>query len=146
MSAFNPLAFLLAQERNFPNVKQTRWCEKAVKNHFTDKTKLVAQPVGFMSATYSPKGIVFPSKPLIGIDLMRFAFQPDLEVLLTSVYPAGHPSASQGSAHVGVLAVDGEIAPGPDSPRKGSLLDVHEPAGSHHGLGVGNAGEATRGG
>src|SRR5258707_6127804 len=28
MSAFNPLAFLLAQERNFPTVKQTRWCER----------------------------------------------------------------------------------------------------------------------
>jgi hypothetical protein len=28
MSAFNPLAFLLAQERNFPTVRHTRWCER----------------------------------------------------------------------------------------------------------------------
>src|SRR5438045_3471377 len=31
MSAFNPLAFLLAQERNFPKVKQTQWCERQSK-------------------------------------------------------------------------------------------------------------------
>ena len=35
--AFNPLAFLLAQERNFPNVKQTRWCERRSK--FTSRIR-----------------------------------------------------------------------------------------------------------
>jgi hypothetical protein len=36
--------------------------------------------------------------------------------------------SSEGSAHRVVLAVDGEIALGPYGPRKGSLLDLHEPA------------------
>jgi hypothetical protein len=31
----------------------------------------------FISATYSPKGIVFPYKPLIGIDLMSL---PDSQI------------------------------------------------------------------
>jgi hypothetical protein len=43
--------------------------------------------------------------------------------------------SSEGSAHVVVLAVDSEIAPSPYGPRKGSLIDLHEPAGSHDGLG-----------
>jgi hypothetical protein len=36
--------------------------------------------------------------------------------------------SSEGSAHVVVLAVDGEIAPSPYGPRKGPLIDLHEPA------------------
>ena len=66
---------------------------------------------------------------------MSLAFQPDLEVLLSGVHPTGDPLTSEGSAHVVVLAVAGEIALGPYGPRKGSLLDLHEPAGSHDGLG-----------
>jgi hypothetical protein len=43
--------------------------------------------------------------------------------------------SGEASAHVVVLAVDGEIAPGPDGPRKGSLMNPHEPAVRINGLG-----------
>jgi hypothetical protein len=65
---------------------------------------------------------------------LSLAFQPDLEELLVGVHPTGDPLTSQGSAHIGVLAVDGELAPGPDGPRKGSLLNPHEPAVRLNGL------------
>lgn len=68
-----------------------------------------------------------------GLD--ELPWQPDLEVLLSRVYPTGNPLARSGSAHVVVLAVDGEIAPGSYCPRKGPLMDMHEPAGSHDDLG-----------
>jgi hypothetical protein len=47
-----------------------------------------ARLAALISATYSPKGIVFPDKPLIGIDLMCPAFLPDVEALLGGVHPA----------------------------------------------------------
>jgi len=123
----------------------------SAEDECVDTADTRSAPLARISATSSPKGIVFPDKPLIGIDLMSFVFQPDLEVLLGGVHPPSDTLTSEGSAHVVVLAVDGEIAPGPYGPRKGSLLDaapsqwevttVWGTAGK-----VGKAGKATRGG
>jgi hypothetical protein len=60
---------------------------------------------------------------------------PNLEVLLSGVYPTGDPLTSEGSAHVVVFAVDGEITPSPYGPRKGSLIDLHKPVIRIDGLG-----------
>jgi len=54
--------------------------------------------------------------------------------------------SSEGSAHVVVLAVDGEIAPGPYGPCKGSLIDLHEPAVRIDGLGNSRRGRKCWGG
>ncbi len=89
----------------------------------------------FISSTYSPKGIVFPYKPLIGIDLMSLPGCQISKCFSAAFTQQVTRLSSEGSAHVVVLAVDGEIALGPYGPRKGSLLDLHEPAGSHDGLG-----------
>jgi hypothetical protein len=43
----------------------------------------------FMSATESWKGTVFPYKPLMGIDLIRPGFLPDVKALLGGIDPAG---------------------------------------------------------
>jgi hypothetical protein len=52
---------------------------------------------------------------------------PDVEALLCGIDPARDPLASQASAYVVVLVVDGQIAPGADRPRKSSLVHLHEP-------------------
>jgi hypothetical protein len=78
--------------------------------------------------------MVWPCKPLIGIDLMRPGFLPDLELLLGGVDPAGDPLSGQSSAHVVVLAIDRHIATSPDGSRKGLLVHLHEPAVGIDGL------------
>jgi len=52
----------------------------------------------------------------------------DVEALLCGVDSARDPLARQASAHVVVLMVDGQIAPGADGPRKSSLVHLHKPA------------------
>src|SRR5258708_20439903 len=54
--------------------------------------------------------------------------------------------SSEGSAHVVVLAVDGEIAPGPYGPCKGSLIDLPEVAVRLDGLGNSRRGRKCWGG
>jgi hypothetical protein len=105
----------------------------------------------FMSATYSWKGIVCPYKPLIGIDLISLAFQPDVKLLLGGVHPATDPLTSQASAHIVIFAVDGQLPIGPNRPSKGLLSDLLEPAVRIDRLwngcrSVGKFGQATRGG
>ncbi|TMC90878.1 MAG: hypothetical protein E6J22_12410 [Chloroflexi bacterium] len=42
--------------------------------------------------------------------------------------------SSQASAHIGIFSVDRQPPIRPDRPRKGLLIDLHEPAGSHDRL------------
>ena len=88
----------------------------------------------FISSTYSPKGIVFPYKPLIGIDLMSFPGCHISKCFSAAFTQQVTRLSSEGSAHVVVLAVAGEIAPSPYGPCKGSLIDLHEPAVRIDGL------------
>jgi hypothetical protein len=53
---------------------------------------------------------------------------PDVEALLGGVHPAGNSLASQASAHIGIFSVDRQLPIRPDRPRKGLLIDLHEPA------------------
>jgi hypothetical protein len=79
--------------------------------------------------------MVFPYKPLIGIDLMSFPGCQISKCFSAAFTQQVTRLSSEGSAHIIVLAVDGEIALGPYSPRKGSLMDLHEPAIGIDGLG-----------
>ena len=100
----------------------------------------------FISSTYSPKGIVVPYKPLIGIDLMSFPGCQISKCFSAAFTQQVTRLSSEGSAHVVVLAVDGEIAPGPYGPCKGSLIDLHEPAVRIDGLGNSRRGRKCWGG
>jgi len=71
---------------------------------------------------------------LIGIDLMSFPGCQISKCFSAAFTQQVTRLSSEGSAHVVVLAVDGEIAPGPYGPRKGSLIDMHEPAVRIDGL------------
>ena len=68
------------------------------------------------------------------------------QLAVTAVFePAGRLSC-QTSAHVVVFAVDRESATGAYSPRKGLLIDLHEPAVRIDGLGNSRRGRKCWGG
>lgn len=67
----------------------------------------------FSSSPSSPKGIVFPDKPVSGIDLLSFPGCQSSKCFSAAFTQQLTRLSSQGSAHVGVLAGEGEMARGP---------------------------------
>jgi hypothetical protein len=79
--------------------------------------------------------MLWPYKPLIGINLMSFPSCQISKYFSAAFTQQVTRLSSKSSAHVVVLAVDGEIALGPYGSRKGSLIDLYEPVVRIDGLG-----------